>query len=190
MVSGVNLGRPPDNLGSLLELQIPENIVHCIQPEKSTDFPEQIIESSILGLNPTAPAFSPLLSTSNSCKSNVALSQVQEGHLQANLSRDCSTARHWSGDKQAPVIRSTIGCLEKSGNSKNESLLPLLPFMDDPGLSAITVPAKPVLRANSLQTAEVKIPNAEVEKAGTTGTMVPQFISRFSANSFAVHAKS
>lgn len=160
MVSGVNLGRPPDNLSKLLELTVPEIIINC-SPEKSTNSPDQNIEPSVPGLNPAAPSFSSLLSTSDSCKTNVALSLVQENHLQADcqVSQVCSTAAQWSSGKQVPV-RSTIGRLEEPEKSKNESLLPFLPFMDDPDLSALSAPAKPVLRANSLQTTEVKIPNA------------------------------
>lgn len=41
-----------------------------------------------------------------------------------------------------------------------ESLLPMLPFMDDPELSALPSPAKPVVRATDLPTVEVFIPDA------------------------------
>ena len=95
MVSGVNLGRPPDNLSKLLELTVPEIIINC-SPEKSTNSPDQNIEPSVPGLNPAAPSFSSLLSTSDSCKSNVALSLVQENDFDFDndFSPTCRLSRH------------------------------------------------------------------------------------------------
>ena len=62
----------------------------------------------------------------------------------------------------------TNGCLESSqgygqlrrSKDVDDPLLPLLPFMDDPNLSAFPTHAKPVLRTSDLSTVNVALPSA------------------------------
>ena len=61
----------------------------------------------------------------------------------------------WMSGKE---VSSPASQLRKA--EKHEDLLPLLPFMDDPELSAFPTPAKPALKSSNLPTVEVKIPGA------------------------------
>lgn len=163
---GVNLGRPPDSVTILSEsAEVSPNLI-C-NPENLSELLVESIPGGKLDdtfkrknqvgtiLDPNAATFKPSLSTLDSCN-QTALSLVQGKDVQANfqalLVRNC--AQQWSSGTQVP---------DKSAAPKSyhctDSLLPLLPFMDDPDLSALAAPARPVLKASSLQTAEVKIPN-------------------------------
>ena len=112
-------------------------------------------------LDPNVPAFKPLvssLSRSSAVANNLSEAWNVVQHISAgNMS---SPAGYLVVEKWAAGIgpvRPITGC--KSARLK-EDLLPLLPFMDDPELSALKAPARPVIRSSTLPTVEVKIPDA------------------------------
>ena len=114
-------------------------------------------------LDPKAPSFEPSLSTQNSC-GVTTLSLVQDSSLIGSvhgggqvLVDSAVAAAQWSS---GVPVRSEATRNVRQAESSGDSLLPLLPFMDDPELSALPAPARPVLKANSLKTFEVQLPNA------------------------------
>ena len=85
--------------------------------------------------------------------------------VNANLGQECVSVEPVVDDEDVLVtwmsgkeVNSPASQLRKA--EKHEDLLPLLPFMDDPELSAFPTPAKPALKSSNLPTVEVKIPGA------------------------------
>lgn len=115
-------------------------------------------------LDPSAQPFKPLassISMSSAVMSNLGqdwneVQQVSAGGLGSNGE---SFSDKWlSGVKP----RRVYGQLRRS-KDVDDPLLPLLPFMDDPDLSAFPTPAKPVLRTSDLSTVNVALPSAVFE---------------------------
>ena len=64
------------------------------------------------------------------------------------------------GERWLAGVKPSEYILPTKSSSAKEDLLPLLPFMDDPELSALHPSAKPVLRSGTLPAVEILIPGA------------------------------
>ena len=115
-------------------------------------------------LDPSAQPFKPLASSksmSSAVMSNLGqdwneVQQVSAGGLGSNGE---SFSDKWlSGVKPRRVYGQ-----HRRSKDVDDPLLPLLPFMDDPDLSAFPTPAKPVLRTSDLSTVNVALPSAVFE---------------------------
>ena len=111
-------------------------------------------------LDPNVPAFKPLassLSRSSAVSNNLseAWNVVQNISAGNQYSSESVGSEKWS----AGIELDGSNAASKPRRRK-EDLMPLLPFMDDPELSALKAPARPVIRPSTLPTIEVTIPGA------------------------------
>ena len=112
-------------------------------------------------LDPQAPPFESRLSRScgfTTLASGQDGSKIQGRQAVGMDTRESIAARKWL---YGEPVRPRATQFARQSGIVSESLLPLLPFMDDPDLTALAVPARPVLRANSLKSFNVQLPHSK-----------------------------
>ena len=112
-------------------------------------------------LDPNVPAFKPLalsLSRSSAVANNLGEAWNVVQHISAG--NKYSSTEFVVADKWVAGIEPDRSHTANKSMRAKEDLLPLLPFMDDPELTALKPPARPVIRSGNLPTIKVKIPDA------------------------------